>query len=150
MVMKKLITVPGVLAALLFLSVAAQATTTDTIHGRGVTIDLGSAGCVPGELFATGNAVMHLTVNNALDSWLTETVEGAATVIDASGATLFTGHVAAWFGLEDNKQNAVGHFTANANGTLTDGTSVRIHQEGQFTYNANGVPVVQRVTITCG
>ena len=56
---------------------------------------------------------------------------------------------AAWFGLEDNNQNSVLHFTANGNGTLADGTMVGIHQEGQFTFNANGVPVVTRVTSTC-
>jgi len=34
--------------------------------------------------------------------------------------------------------------------TLPDGSTVRIHQEGQFTLNANGVPVVTRATATFG
>ena len=137
------------MAALLFLSVTAQATTTDTFHARGLTVDIGPAVCVPGDLVVTGNAVIHLTVNDAGDSWFTETIEGSATVSSATGATLWSGHAAAWFGLEDNNQNSVLHFTANGNGTLADGTMVGIHQEGQFTFNANGVPVVTRVTSTC-
>jgi len=123
----------------------AQATTTQTIHLTGIPIDVGPAGCMPGDLVITGNGVLHTTLNNAGDFWITGTVEGAATVTVGS----FSGHAAAWFGGEFNKQNTVNHFTANANGTLADGTAVRIHQEGQFTLNAQGVPVVTRVTTTC-
>ena len=147
--MRKLATTLGVLGALLLMSVAAQATTTETIHINGVPIDVGPAGCVPGDLVISGNGVEHMTVNNAGDFWVTGTVEGAATVTGPSGATLFSGHAAAWFGIEDNNQNGVQHFIANANGTLADGTTVGIHQEGQFTVNAQGIPVVTRVTATC-
>ena len=62
------------LAVLLLVPVAAQATTTQTMHLRGVPIDIGPAGCVPGDLIVTGNAVLHVTVNNAGDSWTTGTV----------------------------------------------------------------------------
>jgi hypothetical protein len=55
----------------------------------------------------------------------------------------------AWFGVEQNKQNFVAHFTANSVGTLGDGTPLRIHQEGQFTINAQGLPVVNRITVSC-
>jgi hypothetical protein len=126
------------------LPAAAGATTTQTIHLTGVPIDVGPAGCVPGDLVISGNGVLHMTVNNAGDFWETGTVEGAAT---AAG---FTGHATAWFGVENNAQNSVNHFIANAVGTLSDGTSLRIHQEGQFTVNANGIPTVSRVTTTCG
>ncbi len=148
--MRKLMAVCGALAAIVLLPVAAEATTTQTIHLTGVPIDVGPAGCVPGDLFISGNGVLHITVNNAGDSWTTGTVEGAATVPDGRGGTLFSGHAAAWFGIEDNAQSNVQHFTANADGTLTNGTPVHIHQEGQFTINAQGIPTVSRVTVTCG
>jgi len=97
-----------------------------------------------GTLVISGNGVLHMTVNNAGDSWVTGTVEGSAT---AAG---FTGQAVAWFGVENNAQNVVNHFIANATGTLSDGSSLRIHQEGQFTVSANGIPTVTRVTTTCG
>ena len=125
------------------LPAAAGATTTQTIHLTGVPVDVGPAGCVPGDLVISGNGVLHMTTNNAGDFWETGTVEGAAT------ATGFTGHATAWFGVEDNAQNSVNHFTANAVGTLSNGSSLTIHQEGTFTVNANGIPVVTKVTTTC-
>lgn len=146
--MRKLIAVVAALGAVALAPVMADATTTSTTHISGVPIDVGSAGCVPGDLVISGNGVLHLTVNNAGDSWLTGTIEGPATVSGA-GATLFSGHAAAWFGIEDNAQNSVRHFIANADGTLSNGTALSIHQEGQFTVNANGLPVVTRVTVTC-
>lgn len=128
------------------LATTAQATTAVTIHADNVPIDIGPVGCIPGDLVITGNAVQHTTTNNAGDVWLTETVTGQ--VVDTTAG--FVGHGMAWFGLEENAQNSVTHFTANVEGTLPDGTSLRIHQEGQFTLNAQGVPVVTRVTTTCG
>jgi hypothetical protein len=147
--MRKLMAVCGALAAVLLLPVAAEATTSTTIHLAGAPIDVGPAGCVGGDLLISGNGVLHMTVNNAGDSWVTGTVEGLATVTDAGGVTLFSGHAAAWFGSENNAQNNVQHFIANANGTLANGTPLHIHQEGQFTVNAQGVPTVTRVTVTC-
>lgn len=150
--MKKLIAILGALSAVLLLPVAAEATTTLTVHLSGVSIDVGPAGCVPGELFLNGNAVFHQTVNNAGDTWITETAEGAATAIDSTGATTFTGHGAAWFGLESNRSNFVVHFIADAVGTTSAGMPLMIHVEGQFTLNANLVPVVNRInppTVTC-
>ena len=147
---RKLISVVGALAAVLLSATVASATTTNTIHLTGVPIDVGPAGCVPGELVIAGNGVLHETINNAGDFWVTGTIEGAATVSDpATGSVLFTGHATAWFGVEDNAFNSVQHFIANANGTLADGTALGIHQEGQFTLNAQGIPVVSRVTVTC-
>src|SRR5215469_5217472 len=144
--MRRLLVLLAILgsAGAVLLPMAAQATTTQTIHLTGVPIDVGPAGCVPGDLMISGNGVLHMTVNNAGDFWETGTVEGAAT------ATGFTGHAVAWFGVEDNAQNVVNHFIANAVGTLADGASLTIHQEGQFTVNANGIPTVTRVTTTCG
>jgi hypothetical protein len=79
--------------------------------------------------------------------WVTGTAEGKVTSTDPSSG--FTGHAAAWFGVADNNQSSVFHFTANAVGTLGNGTPLTIHQEGQFTTNAQGIPVVTRVTVTC-
>lgn len=147
--MRKLLACCGALAAVLLLPVAAEATTTQTIHLTGAPIDVGPAGCVPGDLVISGNGVLHMTVNNAGDSWTTGTVEGSATVTDGSGVTLFSGHATAWFGSEDNAQNNVQHFTANADGRLSNGTALHIHQEGQFTVNAQGVPTATHVTTSC-
>ena len=146
--MKKLISVVGALAALMLVPVVAQATTSTTIHLNGAPIDVGPAGCIAGDLVIMGNGVFHQTINNAGDVWITGTVEGAATSTDPSSG--YTGHAAAWFGVEQNNQNNVFHFTANSVGTLRDGTPLTIHQEGQFTVNALGIPVVTRVTVTCG
>ena len=48
--------------------------------------------------------------------------------------------MAAWFGVENNANINVLHFTANAQGPLGDGTPLRVHQQGQFTINAQGLP----------
>ena len=114
---------------------------------NGQPIDVGPAGCVPGDLVIAGNGVLHQTINNAGDSWVTGTVEGSVTATDPSSG--FTGHAAAWFGVEQNNQNFVTHFIANSVGTLGNGSPLGIHQEGQFTVNAQGMPVVTRVTVTC-
>lgn len=145
--MKKLISVVGALAALMLVPVVAQATTSTTIHLNGGAIDVGPAGCVAGDLVIMGNGVLHQTINNAGDLWVTGTVEGAVSATDPSSG--YTGHAAAWFGVEQNNLNAVFHFTANSVGTLGNGTPLTIHQEGQFTVNAQGTPVVTRVTVTC-
>ena len=145
--MKKLISIVSALAALMLVPVVAQATTSMTIHLNGGAIDVGPAGCVAGDLVIMGNGVLHQTINNAGDVWLTGTVEGAVSATDPSSG--YTGHAAAWFGVEQNNQNGVFHFTANSVGTLGSGTPLTIHQEGQFTVNAQGMPVVTRVTVTC-
>jgi hypothetical protein len=138
---------PATAAATLLPVAAAHATTTTTIHLNGQPIDVGPAVCVPGDLVITGHGVLHTTVNNAGDSWTTGTVTGAAAT---TGTPAATGRATAWFGDENNKRNDVEHFIADAQLTLPDGSRVRIHQEGQFTLNANGIPVVSRTTATCG
>jgi hypothetical protein len=144
--MKRFLAVAAALAGLFVMPMAAQATTTTTMHlPAGVAVDIGPAGCVAGDLFISGNGVLHTTVNNAGDSWTTGTIEGAVTDADAG----YTGRGTAWFGVEQNNRNFVTHFTANTRGTLKDGTPLSIHQQGQFTFNAQGVPVVNNVTVTC-
>jgi predicted phage gp36 major capsid-like protein len=143
--MKRFFAVAAALAGLFVMPMAAHATTNSTIHVNGVPIDVGPAGCVAGDLVISGNGVLHLTVNNAGDSWLTGTIEGPVTDTAAG----YTGQGAAWFGVEDNNQNFVAPFIADSVGTLADGTALRIHQVGQFTVNAQGLPVVNQVTTTC-
>jgi hypothetical protein len=133
------------LGAVLLTPIAAQATTSQTIHLTGFPIDVGPSGCFAADLVILGNGVLHTTTNNAGDFWLTGTVEGAGTI----AGTTFSGHATAWFGVEANARNFVSPFTADAIGTLADGTPVKIHQQGQFTVNAQGVITVNHVTVTC-
>ena len=144
---KRILSTAVALAAVVLLPIAAQATTSLTIHLNGAPIDVGPAGCVAGDLVIAGNGVLHTTTNNAGDSWTTGTVEGSVTASDLSSG--FTGHGVAWFGVEQNRSSFVTHFIADSVGTLGNGTPLRIHQEGQFTINAQGMPVVTRVTVTC-
>jgi hypothetical protein len=145
--MKRVFAVAGALAAVAMAPTIAQATTTQTVHLNGVPIAVGPAACIPGNLVISGNGVLHTTVNNAGDSWTTGTIEGSVSSTDpASG---YSGHAMAWFGVEDNNRNFVNHFIANSVGTLGDGTPLTIHEEGQFTINAQGLPVVTRATATC-
>lgn len=138
---------PVMAAAILLLApVAAQATTSTTMNLSGIPIDVGPAVCVPGDIVITGNGVLHTITNNAGDFWLTGTVTGSATT---TGTPTATGHATAWFGLEANNRNLVSPFTANAQLTLPDGGTVNVHEQGQFTLNANGVPVVNHTTTTC-
>jgi len=141
-----LLAAPAAAVVALLPAAAAQATTSTTIHLNGASIDVGPAGCIPGDIVITGNGVLHTTVNNAGDSWTTGTATGSAVTTATPAAT---GRATAWFGDENNNMNDVEHFTANAQLTLPDGSTVRVHQEGQFTLNANGIPVVTRVTATC-
>jgi len=143
--MKRFLAVAAALAGLFVMPLAAHATTNSTLHLNGVPIDVGPAGCVSGDLVISGNGVLHLTINNAGDGWLTGTIEGSVT--DAAAG--YTGHGAAWFGVEDNNHNFVAPFIADSVGTLADGTPLHIHQVGQFTVNAQGLPVVNNVRVTC-
>ena len=141
--------VPAIAAAAAGLVIAfapaAGATTSQTIHLNGVPIDVGPAGCVPGDVTIIGTGVEHMTTNNAGDSWVTGTLTGAA----SAGA--FSGSATAWFGVEANNKNFVTIFILNAQLTDGSGNSVNIHQQGTVTFNANGIPVVfnPNGTVTC-
>lgn len=146
--MRKIGLLLGLLAALVMAPAAAQATTSTTfnLHGAAL-IDVGPAGCVAGDLwFTAGNVVEHQTVNNAGDAWVTATASGS--FVDPSAG--FVGSGSAWFGLDANNRNFATQFFTNVMGTLPNGSTLRIHQTGQFTLNAVGVPVVNNVTVTCG
>ncbi len=98
---------------------------------------------------ATGNGVFHQTVNAAGDFWGTSTFTGQATLTmypasslagigtDAQGNTtatvvgpsdgVVTGHFTEWFGISDNKQNAVTHGTIHFQGTDASGSPVSVN-----------------------
>jgi hypothetical protein len=142
--------IPAITGAAIGLVIAlaptAGATTSQTLHLNGVPIDLGPAVCVPGELFLTGQAVEHITVNNAGDLWETATVTGTATAVDlATGTVLATGHGQAWFGVEQNRNNFTTSFTTNV---FVGG--VKLTEDGQFTVTPAGNIVVNNATTTCG
>lgn len=142
---KSAILVLCAVAALASASPVNAATINTTIHVHGNPIDVGPSGCLAGDLVIAGNGVEHMTVNNAGDAWVTATLEGAATI---TGST-FSGHATAWFGVEANANNFVTPFTVSATGMLADGTTLSIHQQGQYTVNAQGVITVNHVTVTC-
>jgi hypothetical protein len=140
---------PAMAAATLLLpAAAAQATTSTTIHATN-TFNTGATGCpLLGDLIITGSAVLHQTFNNAGEPLGTfGMITGAAVT---NGTTVATGHATALLGDKANNQNFVEHFTVNAQLTLPDGSTVSVHQQGQFTFNANGTIVVNNTTTTCG
>ena len=108
---------------------------------------------------STGNGVLHLTVNNADDFWVTGTFEGNGTVTTGKspdGVTftpagpVYSGHSVEWFGVEENNKNLVNHATFNFNGNDTvTGAPIGIHAAFQITFNANGVVTVSNFTVSC-
>jgi hypothetical protein len=126
---------------------SVSGTQTCTVHGP-QSLELGP-GCGQADAFINGDGVMHITVNKAGDAWVTGTVQGEFVVVDATGATVGTGHAQSWFGSEDNNQNGVNHFTANGFANMLDGTRLGFHAAGQFTMNANGVVTVNNNTMNC-
>jgi len=103
--------------------------------------------------------VLHLTVNNAGDFWVTGTFEGNGTVATGNsldGVTftpagpVYSGHSVEWFGVEENNKNLVNHATFNFNGNDTvTGAPIGIHAAFQITFNANGVVTVSNFTVSC-
>ena len=146
--MRRILVLAPILGALgaAVLPATAQATTTQQmLRLNGAPIDVGPAVCVPGDLVITGQGHDHSFTNPNGDFWENATVSGTGTAGDG-----FTGHAEAWFGIESNNGASISHFAVNAQGTTANGTSVRIHQTGQFTVNANGVPVVSNTVTNCG
>lgn len=102
---------------------------------------------------ATGNGVMHLTVNGTGD-WFTTTFEGQGTIVQTAGpyaGQVFQGHIVDWFGSEDNLQNNVLHATFNFQGTnvANPSQSLAMHAAFDITTNANGVVTVSNGSVSC-
>jgi hypothetical protein len=124
---------------------AADSAWTQTINQHDVTVSAFiPIGCGGPTLTytATGNSVTHITVNGAGDSWFTATFEGTGTL--TTGGHTFSGHLADWFGSENNNQNSVVHATFNFVG---DGLTV--HGAFDLTTNANGTVTANHFTVSC-
>ena len=153
-------------AAFMVMSAAtAAATFTQTVHFTQnpqpdiIPVSCSSAGNAI-SINSTGNGVLHFTVNNADDFWVTGTFEGNGTVTTGNfnpvtgtftpAGPVYSGHTMEWFGVEENNQNSVNHATFNFNGTDTvTGAHIGIHAAFQITTNANGVVTVSNFTISC-
>lgn len=109
-------------------------TMTCTLHAKDWPFAIGPVPCPtfpPGDLVLSANGIMHMTINNARDFWITGTLTGPAVITSATGKQLFVGHGETWFGVENNNRNGVDHFTENVTGTnLVTGQSVSAHFEG--------------------
>jgi hypothetical protein len=146
-----LLAVAGLLAG----TAPASATTTQTTHSTVINAAIPVSCDGPGVTAyqGTGNSVMHLTINNAGDSWFTQTTEGTVTLTTTwnGKSTTWTGHAAEWFGAEDNNKNSVQHATFNFQGVSATDTSMTLSMHAAFTTttNANGVITVNNQTVTC-
>ena len=115
------------------------------------------------DINATGNGVVHQTINGAGDVWFTTTFTGTATItfypngtVDSNGNVIsvsgtpdmqVTGHLTQWFGFEGNKQNAVAHGTIDFQGLTVypnPGTPITFHNVTHAAWlpgaNPNGPP----------
>ena len=151
-------------ALMVMSSAAAAATITQTMHfTQNPQPDIIPVSCSPAgnaiSINSTGNGVLHLTVNNAGDFWVTGTFEGNGTVTTGNsldGVTftpagpVYSGHSVEWFGVEENNKNLVNHATFNFNGNDTvTGAPIGIHAAFQITFNANGVITASHFTFSC-
>jgi hypothetical protein len=146
----------------------AGGATTGTFHVSTLN-DVIPAGCTgPGSAVqnnATGNGVLHFTVNGTGD-WFTATFEGQDMLTEglvgppdangnptfiSNGGPTFQGHMVEWFGFEGNHQNQVAHATFNFHGTnVADSTqTLSMHAAFQITINANGTMTVSNFTVSC-
>jgi len=131
----------GLAAALaLAFAPAAGATTGQQITDlTGIPVNVGSlAPCLPFDLVITGNGHDHFVFSNA-GFHENATVEGTGV------AGPYSGHAEAWF--TSNGKNGAQVDTFKAMLQLTQGT--KIQQTGTFVLNANGVPVVGNLKVSC-
>ena len=144
MIRRSLVLLAVLAATLVFatpVSAAGATTSTQNFHGAFPPMDVGPLCGVPvgGTLYATGNAVFHVTVNGAGDAWFTSTQEADFTVLTKPGGALVaSGHFAIWFGQAINQYNGVAHDTFNIHGTLADGSSLDIHSVFHVNTSASG------------
>ena len=117
-------------------------TNTQHLHNVPLTFPVGVlCGAPAGVITGTFNEVMHVTVNNAGDVWVTVTQEGWFTFV-ANDPTMptFAGHFAVWFGLSSNNRNSVMHDTFNIRATATDGSgaTLEVHAVDHVSVSASG------------
>jgi hypothetical protein len=133
---------------------------TQTFTVKNAQFDMGPAldpcSGMSGQVLGTSvNGVLHQTINGAGDFWLTGTLTGASIFVpDSASMPTYVGHGETWFGVSDNNQNGVEHFTFHFQGTAPDGTTMDFHEIGHISTSAssNGLPVVvfDKATGTCG
>lgn len=151
---------------------SASGAFTQTVHVHSMTSVLGpppggvAAGCPSSLMIGAvvvspeGNGVMHGTINSTGD-WFTTTYEGQATIYVLAGVipgrppkpilgpVIAQGHLATWFGAEDNNQNGVLHFTLDFNGITPPGDRFGLHGNLDVTVNANGDITANPINIFC-
>jgi hypothetical protein len=107
----------------------------------------------PGVLtFNLTNVMFHITVNGALDAWITTTITGALSFVptDPTQPSLL-GHVESWFGASFNRSNMVVHDIFNATATGTDGSTITAHAVEHASVSATGVTnSFSLASMTCG
>jgi hypothetical protein len=134
----------AVVASLVFaLPASAGGATTQTQNFHGafppmpVTPLCGSA--APGGLLtATGNAVFHITVNAAGDTWITTTQEAWFNLVPDTGTVTYTGHLAIWFGVSVNNSNFVAHDIFNIHAVGSDGSTISLNIVDHLNMSASG------------
>lgn len=131
--------------------VSADGATSQTFnfHGAFPPMVVGPLCGAPGGLLsASGNAVMHATVNAAGDFWATATQEATFTLVQSDPKLpTFSGHYAIWFGVSINNLNDVAHDNFNVVATGSDGSTLNIHVVDHMSISASGQ---LNVFTTCG
>lgn len=105
----------------------------------------------PAVITTTTNDVFHVTFLTsgvgAGTGWATGTSEGSVVAVASSGVT-YTGHVAVWFGDNNNLKNGEQDFNLNVNLTGSDGSVINGHLVVHASVSATGV-VLTFVHVTC-
>ena len=91
-----------------------------------------------GTLYSSGNAIFHITVNAAGDTWITTTEEAWFTLIPDTGTVTYSGHFATWFGESLNKNNKVFHDIFNIKASGSDGSTLTLHMVDHLSISASG------------
>ena len=158
--MRKVASIAATLALLMMLALSAvtasanspctpnpDGTSTCTMNLHNATFPVGPPNppCVPPDAFGeftNTNAVFHITINKAGDSWVTGTIEGDLTLTVPSTGVIYTGHVTTWFGSEANNRNNVNNTVLNGNLTGSDGSKLAVHVSLGFGVSASGQPIM--------
>jgi hypothetical protein len=119
---------------------AAPATTsTQNFHGAFPPFHVDSTcGAPSGTVNATGNAIFHITVNAAGDTWITNTQEAWFTLTPDTGTVTYSGHFAVWFGASLNQNNYVLHDVLNIHATGSDGSTITVNAVDHLSVSASG------------
>lgn len=124
-------------------------TFTQNVHGQVQTFPT-SLPCIDpmpppptGMLTITTNSVIHVTVNQAGDLWITGTQEGDVSFVPFPPRTVsYTGHFASWFGVSLNQNNSVVHDAFNVHLTGSDGSTLSAHFIRHMSMSASGMTLV--------